>query len=173
MPITQLKKRYKQAFISTEAENKRRAAIAMAELRLEDFPAWYFHSHDKPAQQVADFLEILLENAHERFEVSKFLIPSVVEMALYFQYPEIDIIDALQLLTQRKGYSVQYGELCFKITVWKERDRVPQRPAMDDEALTEESIFDHYPEQVPIPGTFASAFQKLRDTLGDWFTYAT
>jgi len=167
MPITQLKKRYKQAFISTEDENRQRAAITMTELRLEDFPSWYFHSHDKPAQQVADFLEILLENACENYDVRKFLIPSVVEMALYFQYPEIDIIDALHLLQQRKGYKVHYGELCFKITVWKDNDRY-QSADEDDDALIHQ--FD---DREPMPGTFLTAFQKLRDTLGDLFAYAT
>lgn len=167
MPITQLKKRYKQAFISAEQENRQRSSVTMSELRLEDFPSWYFHSHDKPSQQVADFLEILLENARENHDVQKFLIPSVVEMALYFQYPEIDIIDALHLLQQRKGYKVHYGELCFKITVWKESER-NQHVDEDDDVLMHQ-----LDDREPMPGTFLNAFQKLRDTLGDLFAYAT
>jgi len=72
------------------------------ELRMESFPVWYFSSVDASTSEIAHLLEILIRDYHERTDAENLLIPSVIELSLYFQCPEIQIMDAFEILSRKK-----------------------------------------------------------------------
>jgi len=83
-------------------KSKGTSSATIHELRMESFPVWYFSSVDASTSEIAHLLEILIRDYHERTETENLLIPSVIELSLYFQCPEIQIMDAFELLRRKK-----------------------------------------------------------------------
>jgi hypothetical protein len=87
---------------SVAKKSKSSPCATIHELRMESFPVWYFSSVDASTSEIAHLLEILIRDYHERTEAENLLIPSVIELSLYFQCPEIQIVDAFEILRRKK-----------------------------------------------------------------------
>jgi hypothetical protein len=87
---------------SVAKKSKSWPCATIHELRMESFPVWYFSSVDASTSEIAHLLEILVRDYHERTDAENLLIPSVIELSLYFQCPEIQIMDAFEILKRKK-----------------------------------------------------------------------
>lgn len=110
-------------------------SFPIQEIRIEEFPVWYFSGVDASTDEIANLLDILIQERLERtnHESDQVLLPSVIELSLYFQCPEIQIHDALDHL-RRWMYRVFCEESYSKIYV-KERklpDTVSSEEFYDD-----------------------------------------
>lgn len=87
---------------SIAKKSKALPCASIHELRMESFPVWYFSSVDASTSEISHLLEILVRDYHERTDAENLLIPSVIELSLYFQCPEIQIMDAFEILRRKK-----------------------------------------------------------------------
>ncbi|MEB3288043.1 MAG: hypothetical protein VKJ04_11135 [Vampirovibrionales bacterium] len=133
---------------------------SMHELRIESFPVWYFSTVDASTAEIANVLDILVRDYQERFDVEGLLIPSVIELSLYFQCPEVQVYDAFEML-KRKQYRLSYDANCSKVYVLKRQFSAVEgwEQAADDGIDWRDITHDFYTDVVqPVKQKLATLF---------------